>query len=215
MADFGQEPSLMLVVPSAIPQPCVGLVHVGRKYQDWLVRLRHTVQAFDPFHRQAFLAWRMRPSRVQFTDQGLMVSERSGRLQLTHSLRMCSCQRLKSVGVVFMGLGLIEKGYRININNFNFSSCIIFHYSKSLSKNAIFLRVFWVAFFLTFLCPSVKQIQFILFFFIIHIMYVAFSQFFFWCGFHGVGVWLVRLKADDSGWFVSVWADGLIIHYMR
>jgi hypothetical protein len=28
-----------------------------------------------------------------------------------------------------------------------------------------------------------------------------------WCGFHGFGVWLVRLKADDSGWFVSVWAD--------
>jgi hypothetical protein len=29
-----------------------------------------------------------------------------------------------------------------------------------------------------------------------------------WCGFHGVGVWLVRLEADDGGWFVSVWADG-------
>jgi hypothetical protein len=30
----------------------------------------------------------------------------SGRLQLTHSLRMWSCQRRKSVGVVFMGLGV-------------------------------------------------------------------------------------------------------------
>jgi hypothetical protein len=26
-------------------------------------------------------------------------------LQLTHSFRICSCQRRKSVGVVFMGLG--------------------------------------------------------------------------------------------------------------
>jgi hypothetical protein len=25
-----------------------------------------------------------------------------------------------------------------------------------------------------------------------------------WCGFHGVGVWLVRLEADDGGGFVSV-----------
>jgi hypothetical protein len=33
----------------------------------------------------------------------------SGRLQLTHSLRICSCQRRKSVGVVFMGLGLVGK----------------------------------------------------------------------------------------------------------
>jgi len=24
-----------------------------------------------------------------------------------------------------------------------------------------------------------------------------------WCGFHGVGVWLVRLEADDWGCFVS------------
>jgi hypothetical protein len=31
----------------------------------------------------------------------------SGLLQLTHSLRMCSCQRRKSIGVVFMGLGFI------------------------------------------------------------------------------------------------------------
>ena len=95
----------MLVVPTAISEPCVGLVHVGREYQDWLVRCRHPVQAFNPFHGQAFLAWRIRPSRVQLTDQGLMVSDLSGRLQLTHSLRMWSCQRLKSVGVVFMGLG--------------------------------------------------------------------------------------------------------------
>jgi hypothetical protein len=28
-------------------------------------------------------------------------------LQLTHSLRMWSCQRRKSVGVVFMGLGFL------------------------------------------------------------------------------------------------------------
>ena len=95
----------MLVVPTAIAQPCVGLVHVGCEYQDWLVRCRHTVQAFNPFHRQAFLAWRIRPSRVQFTDHALMVSDLSGRLQLTQALRMWSCQRRKSVGVVFMGLG--------------------------------------------------------------------------------------------------------------
>jgi hypothetical protein len=104
MADFGQEPSLVFVVPTAIPKPCVGLVHVGREYQDWLVRFRHSVQAFNPFHRQAFLAWRIRPSRVQFTLHGEMVSERSGRLQDTHSLRMWICQRRKSVGVGFMGL---------------------------------------------------------------------------------------------------------------
>ena len=105
MAHFGQEPSLMLVVPTAVAKPCVRLVHVGREYQDWLVRFRHPVQAFNPFHGQAFLAWRIRPGRVQLTDQALMVSDLSGRLQLTHSLRMCSCQRRKSVGVVFMGLG--------------------------------------------------------------------------------------------------------------
>ena len=35
-----------------------------------------------------------------------MVSERSGRLQDTHSLRMWICQRRKSVGVGFMGLGV-------------------------------------------------------------------------------------------------------------
>jgi len=46
----------MLVVPTAVAQPCVGLVHVGREYQDWLVRCRHPVQAFNPFHGQAFLA---------------------------------------------------------------------------------------------------------------------------------------------------------------
>ena len=112
MADFGQEPSLVFVVPTAISEPCVGLVHVGREYQDRLVGFRHTVQAFDPFHGQAFLAWRMRPSRVQLTDQGLMVSDLSGRLQLTHSLRMWSCQRRKSVGVVFMGLGFIWDNLR-------------------------------------------------------------------------------------------------------
>jgi hypothetical protein len=56
MADFGQEPRLMLVVPTAIPKPCVGLIHVGREYQDRLVRFRHPVQAFNPFHGQAFLA---------------------------------------------------------------------------------------------------------------------------------------------------------------
>ena len=105
MAYFGQEPSLVFVVPTAIAQPCVGLIHVGRKNQDWLVRCRHPVQAFYPFHGQAFLAWRIRPSRVQFTDQALMVSEWSGLVQLTQALRMCSCQRRKSVGVVFIGLG--------------------------------------------------------------------------------------------------------------
>ncbi len=35
------------------------------------------------------------------------------------------------------------------------------------------------------------------------------------CGFHGFGVWLVRLEADDGEGLVSVWADGLIIHYTR
>jgi hypothetical protein len=95
----------MLVVPSSISEPCVGLIHVGREYQDWLVRCRHPVQAFNPFHGQAFLAWRIRPSRVQLTDQGLMVSLLSGRLQLTQALRIWSCQRRKSIGVVFMGLG--------------------------------------------------------------------------------------------------------------
>jgi len=95
----------VFVVPSSVSEPCEGLVHVGSKNQDRLVRFRHPVQAFYPFHGQAFLAWRIRPSRVQLTDQGLMVSDLSGRLQLTHSLRICSCQRRKSVGVVFMGLG--------------------------------------------------------------------------------------------------------------
>ena len=78
----------MLVVPTAISQPCVGLIAVGREYQDWLVRFRHTVQAFYPFHGHAFLACRIRPSRVQFTDHALMVSLLSGRLQLTQALRM-------------------------------------------------------------------------------------------------------------------------------
>ncbi len=106
MAHFGQEPSLVFVGPKvAVLKPAHKLIHVGREYQDWLVRCRHTVQAFNPFHGQVFLAWRIRPSRVQFTDQGLMVSDLSGRLQLTHSLRMWSCQRRKSIGVVFMGLG--------------------------------------------------------------------------------------------------------------
>ena len=95
----------MLVVPTAVAQPCERLIHIGREYQDRLVRCRHPVQAFNPFHGQAFLAWRIRPSRVQFTDQALMVSDLSGRLQLTQALRICSCQRRKSIGVVFMGLG--------------------------------------------------------------------------------------------------------------
>jgi len=43
-----------------------------------------------------------------------MVSDLSGRLQLTHSLRMCSGQRRKSVGVVFMGLGF-RLGYRLTM----------------------------------------------------------------------------------------------------
>ena len=86
--NFGQEPSFVLAFPSSIAKPCEGLVHVGCENQDWLVRFWHTVQAFYPFHGQAFLAWRIRPSRVQFTDQALMVSDLSGRLQLTHSLRM-------------------------------------------------------------------------------------------------------------------------------
>jgi len=103
--NFGQEPSFVLAFPSAIAKPRKGLVHVGREYQDRLVRFRHPVQAFNPLHGQAFLAWRIRPSRVQLTDQGLMVSDLSGRLQLTQALRICSCQRRKSVGVVFMGLG--------------------------------------------------------------------------------------------------------------
>ena len=116
----------MLVVPTAISKPCVGLVHVGCEYQDWLVRCRHPVQAFNPFHGQAFLAWRIRPSRVQFTDQGLMVSERSGRLQLTHSLRMCSCQRRKSVGVVFMGLGLSLERLQLRLDIIPKFKCLIF-----------------------------------------------------------------------------------------
>jgi hypothetical protein len=33
-------------------------------------------------------------------------------LQLTHSLRICSCQRRKSVGVVFMGFGFIWDNLR-------------------------------------------------------------------------------------------------------
>ena len=115
VADFGEEPRLVFIVPTAISEPCEGLVHVGSKNQDWLVRLRHTVQAFNPFHGQAFLAWRIRPSRVQLTDQGLMVSDLSGRLQLTHSLRMCSCQRRKSIGVVFMGLGFGWSVYRLTL----------------------------------------------------------------------------------------------------
>ena len=102
----------MLVVPTAVAKPCVGLVHVGRENQDRFVRFRHPVQAFNPFHGQAFLAWRIRPSRVQFTDQALMVSDLSGFEQLTHSLRMCSCQRLKSVGVVFISLGFIWDNLR-------------------------------------------------------------------------------------------------------
>ena len=105
MAYFDQEPSLVFVVPTTIAQPCQGLVHVGRENQDRLVRFRYPVEAFYPFHRQAFLAWRIRPSRVQLTDQALMVSEWSGFEQLTQALRMWSCQRRKSVGVVFMGLG--------------------------------------------------------------------------------------------------------------
>jgi hypothetical protein len=46
----------MLVVPTAIPQPCVGLIHVGREYQDGFTGFRHPVQAFNPLHGQAFLA---------------------------------------------------------------------------------------------------------------------------------------------------------------
>ena len=56
MADFGQEPSLVFVVPTAISKPRIRLIHVGRENQDWLVRCRHSVQAFYPFHGQAFLA---------------------------------------------------------------------------------------------------------------------------------------------------------------
>ena len=112
MAYFGQEPRLVFVGPAAISKPCVGLIHVGRENQNRLVRRRHTVQAFNPFHGQAFLAWRIRPSRVQLTDQALMVSDLSGFEQLTHSLRICSCQRRKSIGVVFMGLGFIWDNLR-------------------------------------------------------------------------------------------------------
>ena len=111
----------MLVVPAVMHKPCHKLIHVGREYQDRLVRCRHPVQAFDPFHRQAFLAWRIRPSRVQLTDQGLMVSDLSGRLQLTHSLRICSCQRRKSIGVVFMGLGF---DYPLETNLDFFCRCL-------------------------------------------------------------------------------------------
>jgi len=147
----------MLVVPASIPKPCVGLVHVRRENQDWLVRCRHPVQAFNPFHGQAFLAWRIRPSRVQLTDQALMVSDLSGRLQLTHSLRICSCQRRKSVGVVFMGLGLIEKDYIIRGLHCNFSCFYVFYYCKCFCIYAVFLWVFWMEFFLTLLSPSVKK----------------------------------------------------------
>lgn len=55
MAHFGQEPSLMLVVPSSIPKPCVGLIHVGREYQDEFTRFRQTIGAFNPFHGLGFL----------------------------------------------------------------------------------------------------------------------------------------------------------------
>jgi hypothetical protein len=54
MADFGQEPRLVFVVPTAISKPCVGLIAVGREYQDWLVRCRHPIQAFNPFHVRRF-----------------------------------------------------------------------------------------------------------------------------------------------------------------
>ena len=106
MAYFGQEPRLVFVGPKvAVLKPAHKLIHVRCENQDRFTKFRHTLGAFNPFHRQAFLAWRIRPSRVQFTDQALMVSDLSGRLQLTHSLRICSCQRRKSIGVVFMGLG--------------------------------------------------------------------------------------------------------------
>jgi len=103
--DFMGEPRVVLGVPlTSVPiTPSNDLQSFYIGNQHGFVKFGHLVLGAYPGHGQAFLAWRMRPSRVQFTLHGEMVSERSGRLQLTHSLRICSCQRRKSIGVVFMG----------------------------------------------------------------------------------------------------------------
>jgi hypothetical protein len=56
MAHFGEEPRLVFVVPTVMHKPCHKLIHVGRENQDWFTGFRHPVQAFNPFHGQAFLA---------------------------------------------------------------------------------------------------------------------------------------------------------------
>ena len=107
VGDFTGKPRVVLGVPHIkvcdIPSDDLQSFHIGN--QHGFAIFGHLVLGSYPGHGQAFLACRILPSRVQFTLQGEMVSERSGRLQFTHSLRMWICQRRKSVGVGFMGLG--------------------------------------------------------------------------------------------------------------